>query len=74
MPSMTPRRRTTPADQQGRQRCFCAFALDGLHLFVLEQRRRQAAKFGIVFDVFFHFCKVMHGRAKERLQFTQLAQ
>jgi adenylate cyclase len=33
----------TPADQQGCKRGFCAFALDGVNLFVFEQRRRQAA-------------------------------
>src|SRR6266436_6904594 len=40
----------TPADQQGCQRRFCAFALDGVHLFVLEQRRRQAAEFSVVLN------------------------
>src|SRR5260370_31900654 len=32
------------ADQQGCKRSFCAFTLDGVHLFVFEQRRRQAAE------------------------------
>jgi len=40
----------TPADQQGCKRSFCAFALDGVHLFVFEQRRRQAAEFSVVLD------------------------
>src|SRR5438552_2584821 len=38
------------ADQQRCERSFCAFALNGVHLFVFEQRRRQAAEFGVVLD------------------------
>ena len=40
----------TPADQQSCERRFCAFALDGVHWFVFEQRRGQAAEFGVVLD------------------------
>jgi hypothetical protein len=32
----------TPADQQGCKRSLRAFALDGVQLFIFEQRRRQA--------------------------------
>jgi hypothetical protein len=38
----------TPAHQQHCQRGLRAFALGGVHLLVLEQRRRQAAEFGVV--------------------------
>jgi hypothetical protein len=40
----------TPADQQGCKRRFRAFALDGVYLFVFEQRRHQAAEFCVVLD------------------------
>src|SRR5260370_35380857 len=29
---------------------LCAFALDNVHFFVFEQRRRQAAEFNVVLD------------------------
>src|SRR4029434_35298 len=41
----------TPADQQRCKRRFRAFALDGVHLFVFEQRRHQMAEVSVVLDV-----------------------
>ena len=38
------------ADQHDCKRSFRAFALDGVDLFVLEQRRREAAEFSVVLD------------------------
>ena len=40
----------SPADQHDRKRSFRAFTLDGVDLFVLEQRRREAAEFSVVLN------------------------
>ena len=40
----------SPADQHDRKRSFRAFTLNGVDLFVLEERRREAAEFSVVLD------------------------